>query len=92
MPSRWISQSLPVQPYAFPEKIKDQIKKAGKNPHFGAEKSLFKIQERILEMTGPLTCLWSDTLNQKATVKQEDILLLLQRVLVLLRRRGQLSA
>ena len=66
------------------EEIKDQIMKAGKNPHFGAEKSLFKIQERILEMAGPLTCLWSDMLNQTATVKQEDVLLLIQRVLVLL--------
>ena len=66
------------------EEIKDQIKKAEKNPHFGAEKSLFKLQEQILEMAGPLTCLWADIRNWKATVKQEDVLLLLQRVLVLL--------
>ena len=66
------------------EEIKDQIKKAGKNPHFGAEKFLFKFQEQILEIAGPLTCLWADMLNRDATVKPEDILLLLQRVLVLL--------
>ena len=64
------------------DEIKEQIKKVGKNPHFGAERSLFKLQEQILEMAGPLTCLWADILSQKAVVKQKDILLLLQRVLV----------
>ena len=63
--------------------IKRQIKRAGKEPHFGIEKSLYKIQEQILDMTGPLTCLWTDLLNQNATVKLEDVILL-QRVLVLL--------
>ena len=38
------------------DEIKEQIKKAGKNAHFGAERSLFKLQEQILEMAGPLTC------------------------------------
>lgn len=66
------------------EEIKEQIKKTGKNPHFGSEKFLFKFQEQLLEIAGPLTCLWTDMLDQKATVKQEDILLLLQRVLILL--------
>jgi len=33
-------------------------------------------------MAGPLTCLWANILNRKATVNQEDVLLLLQRVLV----------
>ena len=55
--------------------------KAGKNPHFGAERSLFKLQEQILEMAGSLMCLWADILSQKATVKQEDVLLLLQEQL-----------
>jgi len=62
--------------------IKEQIKKAGESPHFGAERSLFKLQEQILEMARPLTCLWSDILSRKATVKQEDVLLLLQSVLM----------
>ena len=66
------------------EDIKRQIKRAGKDPHFGIEKSLYKIQEQILNMTGPLTCLWADLLNQNVTVKPEDVILLLQRVLVLL--------
>lgn len=35
-------------------------------------------------MAGPLTCLWADLLNQDATVTPENIILLLQRVLVLL--------
>ena len=66
------------------EDIKRQIKRAGKDPHFGIEKSLYKIQEQILDMTGPFACLWADLLNQNATVKREDVILLLQRVLVLL--------
>ena len=66
------------------EEIKEQIKKAGKNPHFGSEKFLFKFQEQMLEIAGPLTCLWADMLNRNATIRQEDLLLLLQRVLVLL--------
>jgi len=66
------------------EEIKEQIKKAGKDPHFGPVKFLFKFQEQLLEIAGPLTCLWADMLNHNATVKQEDVLLLLQKVLVLL--------
>ena len=48
--------------------IKRQIKRAGKDPYFGVEKSLYKIQEQILDMTGPLTCLWADLLNNKLTL------------------------
>ena len=66
------------------EDIKKQIRMAGKDPHFGVEKHLFKLQEQILDMAGPLTCLWADLLNPEATVMPEDIILLLQRVLVLL--------
>ena len=82
------------------DEIKEQIKKAGKNPHFGVEQSLFKLPEQILEMAGPLTCLWADILSRRAMVKQ-DVLLLLQRVLVQLggvshtitqeRRRGRVN-
>ena len=35
-------------------------------------------------MVGSLTCLWMDLLNQDVAVKPEDVILLLQRVLVLL--------
>ena len=64
--------------------MKEQLKKRGKDPHFGAEKSWFKVQGQLLEVTGSLTCLWVDLLNKQAKVSQEDTLLLIQRALVLL--------
>ena len=64
--------------------VKDQLKKKGKDPHFGAEKSLYKVQEQLLDVAGPLTCLWADLLNKEANISPEDILLLIQRALVLL--------
>ena len=48
------------------EQVKDQLKKKGKDPYFGSEKSLFKIQEQLLDVAGPLTCLWTDLLNKEA--------------------------
>ena len=66
------------------QEVKEQLKRKGKDPHFGSEKSLYKIQEQLLDATGPLTCMWSDLLNKEAKVSSEDILLLLQRSLVLL--------
>ena len=66
------------------EDVKDQLKRKGKDPHFGSEKSLFKIQEQLLDVAGPLTCLWADLLNKEASVTPEDTLLLIQRALVLL--------
>ena len=66
------------------EQVKDQLKRKGKDPHFGAEKSLYKIQDQLLDVAGPLTCLWADLLNKEAKVSREDTLLLLQRALVLL--------
>lgn len=65
------------------EQVKEQLKKKGKDPHFGAEKSLYKIQEQLLDVAGPLTCLWADLLKKEANVSSKDILLLLQRALVL---------
>lgn len=64
--------------------VKDQLKSKGKDPHHGAEKSLYKIQDQLLDVVGPLTCLWADLLNKEANVSPQDILLLLQRALVLL--------
>ena len=65
------------------QEVKEQLKRKGKDPFFGGEKSLCKIQEQLLDATGPLTCLWSDLLNKEAKVSSEDILLLIQRALVL---------
>ena len=66
------------------EQVKDHLKGKGKDPHFGSEKTLFKLQESLLDVAGPLTCLWGDLLNKEATTSKEDILLLVQRTLVLL--------
>lgn len=38
----------------------------------------------MLDAIGPLTCLWADLLNKEARVTTEDMLLLLQRALILL--------
>ena len=65
------------------DEVKDQLKKKGKDPHFGAEKSMYKIQEHILDVAGPLTCLWADLLNKEA-ITPDQTLLLIQRALVLL--------
>ena len=62
------------------QEAKEQLKRKGKDPHFGAEKSLYKIQE-MLELVGPLTCLWADLLNESAKVTPEDTLLLIQQAL-----------
>ena len=43
---------------------------------------LYKIQEQLLDATGPLTCLWLDLLNKETKVSSEDTLI--QRTLVLL--------
>lgn len=64
--------------------VKDQLKSKGKGSHYGAEKSLYKIQDQLLDVVGPLTCLWSDLLNKQAKVSSEVVLLLLQRAIVLL--------
>ena len=66
------------------DEVKDQLKRKRKDPHFGSEKALFKIQDQLLDVAGPLTCLWADLLNKEANVTGEDTLLLIQRALVLL--------
>ena len=70
-------------PLKLDEQVRDQLKKKGKSPHFLAEKSLYKVQDHLLSVTGPLTCLWADILNKDAKVSWEDMLLLIQRALVL---------
>ena len=66
------------------QQVKEQMQQRGKDPHFGSEKSLYKVQEKILDVDRPLTCLWADLLNKQASVSAEDTLLLTQRALVLL--------
>ena len=36
-----------------------------------------------MDVAGPLTCLWADLLNKEAEMSSEDVLLLVQRALVL---------
>lgn len=62
----------------------EQLKSKGKNPHFGTEKALYHMQKQLLYITGPLTGLWANFLNKEAKVSLEDVLLLIQRALVLL--------
>ena len=57
----------------------EQLKSKGKNPHFATEKALYHTQKQLLDVTGPLTCLWADLLNKEAKVAPEDVLLLIQR-------------
>ena len=64
--------------------MKLQIRKAGKDPHFGVERFLFKLQDQLLNATGPLTCLWGDLMNKDAKFNPKDAILLIQRALVLL--------
>ena len=66
------------------EEMKAQIRKAGKDPHFGVKRSLFKLQDQLVDAVGPLTCLWADLMNKDAKVDPQDTILLIQRVLVLL--------
>ena len=47
------------------------------------EKSLYRIQEQLLGVAGPLTCLWGDLLDKGTNGGPEEILLLVQRALVL---------
>ena len=67
-------------------RLDDQLNEnlKGKDPHYGSEKTLYKLQESLLDVAGPLTCLWGDLLNKDAKVSAEGILLLVQRALVLL--------
>ena len=60
------------------EHMKKQIKKPGKDPHFGAERSLFKLQLQLLDMAGPLTCLWAELSSKETQVKPQEAILLIQ--------------
>ena len=66
------------------DQFKDHLKRKGKDPHFGAEKSLYKIQSSLLDVAGPLSCLWFDLLTKDSAPSKEQTLLLAQQALVLL--------
>ena len=55
------------------EGMKRQIKKAGKDPLFGQERSLFKLHDQLLDMAGPLTCLWADMANKDVKVNPQGL-------------------
>ena len=59
------------------EDLKEQMKSRGKDHHFGVEKSLYKIQDQLMDLTGPLSCLWADLLNKDAEMSPEDVPLLI---------------
>ena len=64
--------------------VKEQLSRKGKDPQFGPERTLYKVQEQLLEVAGPLTCLWAEILNPEVQLKQGDVLRPLQAALVLL--------
>ena len=45
---------------------------------------MFKIQDELLGVGGPLTCLWADMVSPDVEADKEQIALLVQRALVLL--------
>ena len=47
------------------EKVKKLV---GKDPHFGTERALYKVQDQILNLAEPLTSLWSDLFSRRAKV------------------------
>jgi len=42
--------------------VMDHLKSKGEDPQCGTERNLYKIQEQLLEVTGPLTSLWVELL------------------------------
>jgi len=45
---------------------------------------MFDLQEQILEIAGPLTCLWSHLLNPEEELDVDQMKLVIQRALVIL--------
>ena len=66
------------------DEVRSQLKSRGEDPQFGQEKKLFNIQGELLNVGGPLTCLWADMINPEVVADKEQIALLVQRALVLL--------
>jgi len=78
-----IPQCSVLQAPTLDPEVQEQIRKKGRNPQFGTERCLYNLQQELLEVTGPLTCLWSDLLNPTANPTKEEIILQLQRALCL---------
>jgi len=72
-----------VQAPRLDNEVRDQLLKNDMDPNYGSEKTLFKLQEQLLEVTGPLTCLWHDLLQSDNRPSNSQIFHLLQRALVL---------
>ena len=51
------------------DQVRDHLKKKWKDPHFGAEKTLYRLQGSVLNLTGPLTGLWTDLTRRSAKRK-----------------------
>jgi len=66
------------------DNVKEQLKHKGMDPKFGAEKNMFRIQEQLLEVGGPLSCLLANLVNPEVEVDREAIIQVVQRALVLL--------
>ena len=64
--------------------MKEQIKKTSKDSHIGAERSLYSLQQELLDLAGPLTCFWADMADPNAKVAPQAVILLVQRVLCLM--------
>ena len=58
--------------------MRNQIKKTGKDSHFGAERSLYTLQQQLLDIAGPLTCLWADLADDNAKVDPQATIHLVQ--------------
>ena len=64
------------------EEVRQQLKQKGKDPQFGIERTMFKLQEQILEVAGLLTCLWVYLLNSVEEPDIEQLKLVIQGALV----------
>jgi len=51
-----------------PRNIEEQLKRKDMDPKFGVEKNMFKLQEWLLEVGGPLTCLLVNLVNLEAII------------------------
>ena len=68
-----VPDCVAVKPPKLDAEVMEQLKSKGKDPQFGAERNLYKIQEQLLEATGPLTFLWVDLLRPDGKVSKEYI-------------------
>ena len=53
-------------------------------PSFWDGEEMFKVPEQVLEVAGPLSCLWANLLNPDEEPDREQLKLVIQRALVLL--------